>query len=359
MSRDERPRSHKRALCLGGGGITGALYEVGCLAALEDQVAGFRASDFDVFVGTSAGATVATALAGGYPATRLYRALLDPADDFFPLRRQHLLRFDGNEWRRVATSSVRAARHLFSSAASSPLELDVWNELDRFWDSLPAGIFTLDAYEAFLVGFFARRQIPERFADLPRALYLVANDIDRGERAVFGDADLAHVRVSRAVCAASAAPPLFAPVRIEGHDYLEGAMGDIAHADLAVRAGCARILIINPMVPVRANPDQKDVPTGHGPGRRVRDKGLLWVSSQAIRLRSEARLRAGIARFREAHPGCDVVLLEPDPDDTTMFMHSPMNFAARRTLLEDGFVRTKRQLEDPRSPLRAMFEAEV
>ncbi|MCA9607983.1 MAG: patatin-like phospholipase family protein, partial [Myxococcales bacterium] len=122
--------AHKRGLCLGGGGITGALYAIGCLAALEEGVEGFRASDFDVFVGTSAGATVATALAGGYPATRLYRALLDPADDFFPLRRQHLLRLDGKEWRRVATSAVRATRHLFSSAASSPLDLDVWNELD-------------------------------------------------------------------------------------------------------------------------------------------------------------------------------------------------------------------------------------
>ena len=29
----------KRGLCLGGGGITGALYEVGCLAALEEQYA--------------------------------------------------------------------------------------------------------------------------------------------------------------------------------------------------------------------------------------------------------------------------------------------------------------------------------
>ena len=151
----------KRGLCLGGGGITGALYEVGCLAALEERYEGFRASDFDVFVGTSAGATVATVLAGGYPATRLYRALLDPADDFFSLKRQHLLRLDGKEWRRVMTSSIGAARHLFSSAASSPLDLDVWNELDRFWDSLPAGFFTLDAYEAFFASFMARRQITE------------------------------------------------------------------------------------------------------------------------------------------------------------------------------------------------------
>ena len=98
-------------LCLGGGGITGAMYEVGCLAALEEFFDGFSAADFDVIVGASSGATVATVLAGGFPATRLYRALLDPADDFFPLKRNHLMRLDGSELRRVVTSVVGAARH--------------------------------------------------------------------------------------------------------------------------------------------------------------------------------------------------------------------------------------------------------
>ena len=37
-------------------------------------------------------------------------------------------------------------------------------------------------------------------------------------------------------------------------------------------------------------------------------------------------------------------------------MYSPMNFAARRTILEDGFVRTMQQLKAEGSPLRAMLE---
>src|SRR5688500_14024302 len=102
------PSRARMGLCLGGGGITGAMYEVGCLAALEDFFDGFSAADFDVLVGTSSGATVATVLAGGFPATRLYRALLDPADDFFPLKRNHLMRLDGAELRRVVMSVVGA-----------------------------------------------------------------------------------------------------------------------------------------------------------------------------------------------------------------------------------------------------------
>ena len=82
----------RMGLCLSGGGVTGAMYQVGCLAALEDRIEGFAASEFDVFMGTGSGATVALALASGLNVQRMYRALLDPADDFFPLQRNHLLR---------------------------------------------------------------------------------------------------------------------------------------------------------------------------------------------------------------------------------------------------------------------------
>lgn len=344
-------------LCLGGGGITGAMYEIGCLAALEEFFEGFAASDFDVFVGTSSGATVATVLAGGFPAMRLYRAMLDPADDFFPLRRNHLLRLDGSEWKRVGTSVVGAARRLLSSAASRPLELDLWNELDRFWDSLPAGIFALDPYERFLEAFMKRRSVAARFDAFPRRLLLVANDLDRGARAVFGQGELADVPVARAICAAAAIPLLFAPVRIDGRDYIDGGMGEVAHADLAAAEGCEVVLIINPMVPVRADVEEPGVPTGHGLERRVRDKGLIWVYSQAWRLRSEARLVEGLRRYGVEHPSTTLLLLEPDPDDATMFMYSPMNFAARRTILEEGYVRTMRQLQHEGSPLRVRLEA--
>src|SRR5262249_8926820 len=116
-------------LCLCGGGITSAMYEVGCLAALEEAFEPFKASGFDVYVGVSSGASVATALAGGLSAQRIYRAFLDPADDYFPLQRHHLLRFDGPELKRVWASSVGALRRLLTSAASHPLDLDMSAEL--------------------------------------------------------------------------------------------------------------------------------------------------------------------------------------------------------------------------------------
>lgn len=346
----------RMGLCLCGGGITGAMYEVGCLAALEEAFDGFQASDFDVFVGSSSGSTVAAALAGGIGALRLYRALLDPADDLFPLQRHHLLRFDTQEWRRVWWSGLRAARHLVSSATSKPLELDVWNELDRFTDSLPAGIFTLDAFERFLEELFRRRGIPRAFVAMPNTLFIVANDLDAGERAVFGKGDLRDVPVARAVAASSAIPVLFAPVRIGERDYVDGGIGEVAHADLAVGEGCDFVLVINPMVPVRSDVQQRDVPTGHGKRKRIRDKGLLWVYNQSWRLRTEARFRKLLDDYRAEHPGTQVLLLEPHPDDMTIFLYSPMNFAARRVILEDGYKTTMAILRDPDSPLRRALE---
>ncbi|HEX6244582.1 MAG TPA: patatin-like phospholipase family protein, partial [Polyangiales bacterium] len=109
------PSGPRTGLCLCGGGITGAMYEVGCLAALEDFFDGFYACDFDAFVATSAGSTLAVALAGGLRAARLYRALLDPADDFFPLRRQHLLGIDQSEWKRVVSTVFSAGRRALAT----------------------------------------------------------------------------------------------------------------------------------------------------------------------------------------------------------------------------------------------------
>jgi len=347
----------RMGLCLGGGGITGAMYEVGCLAALEDAFDGFRATDFDVYVGASTGSVVATALAGGLPAQRLYRALLDPADDFFPLQRQHLLRFDGRELKRVWGSAFGALRRLVGSVTTRPLDVDVWYELERFTDSLPAGLFTVEALERFLDSILTRRGLPKTFAEVRPRLMLVANDLDRGQRAIFGIGAIDDVPIARALAASCAVPLLYAPVRINDRDFIAAGLGESGHVDVAVELGCDLVVMLNAMVPVRVDTGARDVPTGHGPRHRVRDKGLLWVYNQNTRMASQARLTQGLAAYRADHPDLNVLLLEPAPDDATMFMHSPMNFAARRTILEHGYTTTMKRLRMERAPIREAFEA--
>jgi len=55
----------KMALVLAGGGLTGAVYEIGALRAINDLLTDRTVNDFDIYVGTSAGALVGALLANG------------------------------------------------------------------------------------------------------------------------------------------------------------------------------------------------------------------------------------------------------------------------------------------------------
>jgi NTE family protein len=328
----------KIALCLPGGGVTGAMYQIGALAALEDVVDGFQVNDLSLYVGTSSGASVAAALAGGIPVQRMYRALLDPADTFFPLERRDLLRMDLGEWGRAVGTIFGAVRHggasVLTRKPSSPQEL--WEELDRLYDSLPTGFFKLDGYERFLEDFFARRGVPNNFRAMPHPLLIMAHDLDSGEPVFFGNPGADHVPVSRACIASTALPPFFSPVRIRDRFYIDAAAAQVAHVDAAVDAGSDVLIVVNPMVPVRA----EQVPTGHGHRPSVRDKGYLWVANQAIRIGMHTMLRESVARIR-AEKRADVILIEPDATDGILFMFSPASFTGRRKMLEYAYRATR------------------
>src|SRR5262245_66536260 len=71
----------KRALVLAGGGVVGGMYEVGALAALDESLPAFRANDFDLYVGSSAGAVVASLMANQVRPLDLYAILDEERDD--------------------------------------------------------------------------------------------------------------------------------------------------------------------------------------------------------------------------------------------------------------------------------------
>ncbi len=332
----------KVALCLPGGGATGAMYQIGALAALEDSVEGLWAHEFDLYVGTSSGASVAATLAGGRPVQRIYRAFLDPADVYFPLERKHVLRMDFNEWRRTIVSAAGALRHGTASLVSrrpTPSPASLWEELDRLTDSLPAGVFSLDGYERFLEDFFVRRSIPNSFHGMPRELRVVAHDIDSGEMAVFGDPGFDHVPVARACTASMAVPPFFSPIRIGDRHYIDAGAAQIAHLDVAASLGADVMVVINPMVPVAVD----SVPTGHGRRTSVRDKGLMWVMNQALRIGMHKLMQEACARL-EAEGKVEIVLIEPEPTDGILFMYNPASFAARRNILEYAYRTTRARM---------------
>jgi NTE family protein len=334
----ERPRI---ALCLPGGGATGAMYQLGALAALEDAVEGLDASEFDLYVGASSGASVAATLAGGRPVQRLYRAFLDPADNYFPLERKHIFEMDFSEWRLTIATASRALRRGASSLLSrgTPSPAALWEELDRLTDSLPAGVFTLETFERFLEDFFVRRGVPNAFHALPRPLLVIAHDVDSGERVVFGSPGQTHVSVTRACIASMAVPPFFSPVRIGDRHFINAGPAELTLLDVALDAEVDVIVVINPMVPIRA----AGVPTGHGRRPSVRDKGAVWVMNQAMRIGMQRLMSEAAARIPDR---AALILVEPDPAEGTLFMHNPASFAARRHILEEAYRATRARLSE-------------
>jgi len=325
----------KLALCLPGGGASGAMFQVGALAALQDCLAGFGSDKFDCYVGTSSGATVAAALAAGCSVERIYRAFLDPADDYFPLERRHILRMDIGEWRRTATAALSALGHgskSFLGGSLRPSPSVLWDELARLYDSSPAGMFSLDGYERFLEENFARRSVPNHFRQMPRQLRIIAHELDTGAPAIFGGPDLEHVPVSRACIASMATPPLFSPVRIGDCHYLNPAPAQVSHVDLAVELGAQVIVVINAMMPIRLSRSSD----GHGGRLSLRDKGAMWIANQANRIKLHEQLHAAIARVKR-NSDVKVILVEPEPTDGDLFLHNPANFGVRRSILEYAY----------------------
>ncbi|MDC0748871.1 patatin-like phospholipase family protein [Polyangium mundeleinium] len=339
----------KTALCLPGGGLTGALYQIGALAALADGVRGVDGQSFSLYLGQSSGASVAAALAGGIPVDRLYRALLDPVDNFFPLERGHVFRMDIDEWRRALSTSWVAIRHAVARLSSrrdtvsptAPGHLYLWEQIDRLADSLPAGFFTLDRYERFLAEFFLRRGIPNAFRAMPRPLRIPTYDVDCGDRILFGAEGHEDIPVSLACAASLALPPFFSPIRIGDRHYIDGGLGDVAHLDVAAEAGVEFAVVVNPMVPVSVA--HRAVPTGHGVRQSVRDKGLFWVMSQAMRIGTHARLAQNVEQIQQK-TGMHVLVLEPEPTDVLLFLHNPSNLAARRAILEYAYRTTRERI---------------
>src|SRR3954465_14156720 len=88
-----RRRRSKTALVLGGGGFTGAVYEIGALRALDLLTVNRTIGDFDVYVGTSAGALVASLTANGVTPEQMMRVVNDQPPHALPaIDRDMLLR---------------------------------------------------------------------------------------------------------------------------------------------------------------------------------------------------------------------------------------------------------------------------
>ena len=233
--RGKRARRSKVALVCAGGGVTGALYEIGCLRALDDLL-DRSVADLDLYVGVSGGAFVSSLLASGITPAEMYDAVTSPAGGALGVPDAPLYRLGLGDF----FTASRRAPALLRRAAAAALRGETGTLTDLAWsvfELLPAGLLDNSGLQEYVEALLRSRGRKDRFDALRHPLLVVAVDLDDGEAVAFGDAAHRDVPVSRAVQASTALPGLYRPVRIGTRDFVDGGVKKTAHIHLAIDAG--------------------------------------------------------------------------------------------------------------------------
>jgi NTE family protein len=343
----EKPRRRRRpsktALVLGGGGFTGGVYEIGALRALDLLAVNSTVTDFDIYVGTSAGSFIASLCANGVTPEEMMRvATSEEPQPFRDINLGDLLRLNLSE---LGRKGLRLPLHLAGIARqmiAQPRQISALDLALGLAQALPSGLYTGAGIEGYLQKVLSEPDRTDDFRELRegregRELYITATDLDSCERIVFGAEGFDDVPISTAVRASGALPMVYAPVRLGERELVDGGITSTTNLDIAVEAGAKLVIVINPVVPF-VNDLTKEVRTlrGRRP-RRISDMGFPQVGFQAFKLAAHQRLHEVARNWEERYPGVDIVLIEPEPTDELMFQTSIMNFASRIAIARHGF----------------------
>ena len=329
-------KNGKTALVLAGGGLTGAVYEIGALRAIDDLLVDRTVNDFDIFVGTSAGALVGSFLANGVSPEEMLTVLAGKHQDIEPIERQHIF---GLDWRELANWGFRLPGRLAKAWSYYLRNLDDMTLFDLLWtlsETVPPGLYDGLNLEAYIRETLAELGHNNHFDSLARELYIIATDLDTGDRAIFGPQIRSDVPISMAVAASSALPVLYKPVRIGHDEYVDGGLRGTASLDLAIEQGATLVVCINPLVPFD-NHSRNQIPMVSSNGVHLSDKGIQSITNQTIRILSYAGLHYHIKQLRRVHPAVDIILIEPQQEDYQMFFFNIMRYSARMLIAQHGF----------------------
>jgi NTE family protein len=298
-------------LVLGGGGITGAAYEMAALMALR-MATEWNPNDADVIVGTSSGSFVSALVR--HDALSLDSLVLhsDERDDVADRIRSHVFS------KGASASVARWVKYGLVPGVRDP-------GLTMFLGS-PA------RYNAAGIGDWITTHIgAECAANWPEApTAIVAYDIKKGARTAFGTDQAPEVCISDAVAASSAIPLVFQPYQIGDDLYVDGGVASGTHADIVLghTEPLDLVLIIAPMA-------------AEVHRRRARFHEKMF---DRVGIRS---LDHEIELIRETWPHCDVVTLSPSPSVQNAMRPNPMNSSRAVATFMRTLISMKRTLARP------------
>ncbi len=325
--------------------MPGWMYEIGCLKALDEFFqGGFTVNDFDIYVGISAGASVAALLANQVSPHEVYDTVEHDRSHYANFRRQDIY---GVAWQALFESLKKINRAFW------PMLKNYWRHRDRFssldflhmlQENLPAGLFSLVNYERYLRQSLSLPGLTNDFRHLARELYIPAVDLDRGRFDVFGEGEFADVPISEAAVATAAIPILFVPYRIRGRDYVDGGIARYLYMDVAMNHGADLLLIINPVVYLVNDRSKVCLPTMTGTCAGIAEKGFYYVFDQGVKINTETRIHMAMMRYRAEHPEKKLLIIQPEMTDAVMFDQNVITLAGRLDILVYGYTSTVKYL---------------
>src|SRR5262245_57176633 len=383
-----RKRNPRISLVLAGGAVTGGAYKLGGLKALDDFLVNRKTTDFDIYVGLSAGSFLAAPLASGITPPEMLRSLEGSSEDFTELTALDFYRPNVAEFAAKPVEFVvdlltyvpgvvydfliqtpkllRAIEEPLTEARRRPtLEnllacarpvVDAIGSAREFpfpLAYLPSGIFDNSSLERYLRYNIERRGLPNDFRALYRRrgveLYIVAMNLDTAERAVFGHDEDTSLTISEAVQASTALPGFYKPARIKGVDYVDGGVRRTANIDVAIEHGADLVICYNPFRPFSNRVARRYVPERNEyqlEGRPLADQGMLTVVNQVFRTLLHSRLRLGIRQYQDdPHFQGDIILLEPAETDHTFFKMQPLNLWSGRSAGAHGYLSVTQSID--------------
>jgi len=391
----KRPTA-KRGLVLAGGAISGGAFKLGGLAAFDRYLTNLDVTDFDIYVGLSAGAFLAAPIAAGLDPGELVEAVVgEPGRvtrfrymDFYQpnwgellLRPAMLLQDALTSGPRLALSVLRAlpaavprlvprARDFLADPRAENAEALVLPFLaevargvaPRGRSYLPSGLFDNGRIETYIRSNLERNGMPNTFRQLKlqtgKSLYIGATNINTAQGVVFGHDEDTSVTISEAVQASTAIPGFFRPARVgppgREQDFVDASVRKTANISTAVRHGAELIICYNPFRPF-VNYQHRLVTSQR---TSIADHGMAVIINQAFRTLLHSRLRLGIEKLRldETFRG-DVIVIEPTETDARFFSMNPLSFWHRASASEHGFQSVKSSLIKHDHTLRRILGA--
>ncbi len=377
----------KIALVLSGGAVSGGAFKAGGLKAFNDFLMNRKVTDFDIYVGISAGAMLAVPLAGGIPPEEMLKSLdgtskqfsqLGPLEIYYPNWRDMMKRPLHYAFQRIAyfpnvlldilqalpniSDSLKQGAIQFLKAPSysnyekmiKPMARALYSDRNApsILSALPTGFFDNSPLESYLSENMRHNNMSNHFKVIKRVrgkdLYICAMELDSGNRAIFGWDEKNDLSISEAVMASTAMPGFYKPARIKGVDYIDGGVQDTANIDLAIEKGAELIICYNPFRPYKNKVNvhynrEQNAYVSQDP--RISDNGLFGIFNQVFRTLYHSRLDYIIQRYQDdPHFKGDIILLEPTEDDATFFQMNPFAFWTRASAARSGFASVKNSI---------------